>query len=105
MSTQYARLPEHMQEAARLYIEEGEMPGDFLKAVLCNNLVEAFGRADELNRLSLWHWAQWLYNDVPQDAWGSVEKMRAYAAKRRTALAQARSSVAGQIAEAGKCDG
>ena len=100
MTIRYDGLPYHMRDAAQRYIEEGEMPGSFLTAVLCNNLVEAFGKADELNRRSLWAWAQWLYNDVPQDAWGSVEKVKTYAAKRSEALALARPSVAGQ--EVGK---
>jgi hypothetical protein len=64
-----------MQEAARLYIEEGEMPGGFLVAVLCNDLVEAFGKADEVNRACLWDWCLWLYNEAPMPAWGSAEKV------------------------------
>ena len=96
----YDGLPYHMRDVARDYIEKGYLPGDFLMAVLCNNLVEAFGQADEANSHSLRDWAQWLYNDVPEDAWGSLEKVRAYAAKRLDAIAQARPSVAGQ--EAGK---
>ena len=100
MTIRYDGLPYHMRDVARDYIEKGYLPGSFLTAVLSNNLVEAFGKADELNRRSLWAWAQWLYNDVPQDAWGSMEKVKAYAAKRSAALAQARPSVAGQ--EVGK---
>ena len=78
MSTNYDKLPEHMQEAARLYIEEGEMPGHFLVAVLSNCLVEAFARADEVNRSYMWTWADWLYNDIPMPAWGSANKVLAW---------------------------
>ena len=78
MSTRYDKLPEHMQEAARCYIEEGEMPGSFLTAVLTNNLVEAFGNADEINRACMWDWCLWLYNEAPMPAWGSAEKVLAW---------------------------
>ena len=78
MSTIYDRLPEHMREAARLYIEEGEMPGHFLTAVLTNNLVEAFGNADEDNRSCMWEWCLWLYNEIPMPAWGSANKVLAW---------------------------
>ena len=90
MSTQYERLPEHMQEAARLYIEEGEMPGSFLVAVLTNNLVEAFGKADEVNRSCLWDWCLWLYNEAPEHAWGSAEKVLAWCAEQQALRLAAR---------------
>ena len=79
----YDRLPEHMREAARAYVEHGRPPGDFLTAVLCNNLVEAAGRADEENQRALFAWAGWLHNEVPMDAWGSPEKVREWIAQHR----------------------
>ena len=90
MSTRYDKLPEHMQEAARLYIEEGEMPGSFLVAVLTNNLVEAFGKADEVNRSCLREWVLWLYNDIPEAAWGSAEKVLAWCAEQQALRLAAR---------------
>ena len=76
----YGSLPAHMQEGARLYIEQGIPPGRFLMAVLCNNLVEAAGRADAENRAALPAWALWLHNDIPMGAWGSLEKVQAWMA-------------------------
>ncbi len=78
VSTNYDKLPEHMQEAARRYIEEGEMPGDFLVAVLENNLTRAFGRADEVNRSAMWQWCLWLHNEIPMGAWGSAANVLAW---------------------------
>ena len=77
----YDRLPEHMRESARAYVEHGRPPGDFLTAVLCNNLVEAAGRADEENQRALFAWAGWLHNEVPMPAWGSPEKVRDWVAQ------------------------
>jgi hypothetical protein len=66
----YERLPEHMQAGARRYIEQGIPPGGFLEAVLANDLVGAFARADEVNRGAMRAWTLWLYNDIPSSAWG-----------------------------------
>lgn len=74
----YNKLPEHMQSGARLYIEQGILTGSFLTAVLQNNLVNAIGQADSINRQELLAWANWLMWDIPAIAWGSVEKVQAY---------------------------
>ena len=71
----YDMLPEHMQSGARLYIEDGIMPGDFLMSVLANDLKGAFGRADTINREAMFTWASWLYNECPMQANGSIEKV------------------------------
>ncbi len=71
MTVRYDQLPEHMREAARDYVERHRRPGDFLAAVLSNDLTEAFGEADDTNRAAMHTWAGWLYNHVPAAAWGS----------------------------------
>lgn len=74
----YSILPEHMQEGMRLYIEEGVEPGSFLRAVLENNLMEALGRADHVNRDSLFDYGNFLYNEAPPPCYGSAEKVSAW---------------------------
>lgn len=86
--TSYDALPEYMRESARLYIEDGFLPGSFLMAVLCNDLVGAGGAADAVNKHMLFVWAGWLYNDVPSPAWGSREKVEEWAANRRAQVAE-----------------
>ena len=76
----YSFLPEHMQDGAREYVELGRSPGDFLHAVLCNNLVEAYGRADTTNTECMHDWACWLFNEAPSACWGSPEKVKAWLA-------------------------
>lgn len=74
----YDMLPDHMREHAREYVEQGASVGDFLFAVLSNDLVGAFGRADATNKAAMAQWARWLYNEAPSRCWGSPEKVRAW---------------------------
>lgn len=75
----YDILPEHCRGGMRRYIENGIPPGSFLTAVLENNLVEAFGRADQINQERLRDYCLWLYNEAPAmpiRSWGSREIVR-----------------------------
>lgn len=74
----YTGLPDHMQSGARRYIELGVAPGDFLTAVLSNDLKEAFGRADPANQAAMSEWVSWLYNECPMSANGSLETVKAW---------------------------
>ena len=74
----YSDLPEHMQEGARDYVELGREPGDFLRAVLSNQLLETFQRADMVNRGELNTWIQWLLGEPPMSCWGSPAKVEAW---------------------------
>ncbi len=58
-----------------------------MRAVLTNNLVEAFACADCENHTAMGHWAMWLYNDVPSPAWGSAEKLDAWYARHHVVIA------------------
>ncbi len=73
MKPTYDRIPEHMQDGARLYIEQGIPPGSFLSAVLRNDFHTAIVQADRINSVRLRDWADWLYWDIPRMAWGSLE--------------------------------
>jgi len=75
-------LPQHMQEAIYRYISQGIEPGSFAFGVLCNDLVEAFACADDINSAHMRVWANWLYNYAPRECWGSPAKVAAWAAHR-----------------------
>ena len=60
------------------YIAYRIKPGSFLTAVLENDLVGAFGRADDHNIKILDRYARFLYWDIPSPAWGSPEKVKAW---------------------------
>jgi len=75
-------------ESLKLYIVQGIPPGDFLEAVLANDLMEAVGRADCNNLAVLPHIVAWVYIHVPRVATGSFENVRAWLttmAEKRTA--------------------
>lgn len=78
----YEMVPEHMQSALQVWVEDGlphpEMMGSFLLAVLSNQLVEAFVRADDENKLNMNNWALTLHCDVPRMAWGSFDRLLAW---------------------------
>ena len=74
-------IPERMRGAISRYIELGIAPGDFLSAVICNNLSEAVGRADDENIELLPQYVAYFYNEAPEECWGSQEKMQAWIKK------------------------
>ena len=78
----YDLLPEHIRAGVKMYIEEYIPPGDFLQAVICNNLKESFIRADETNTRMMWNIVNFFYNEAPSICWGSEEKMRSWLQRR-----------------------
>ena len=79
----YSGLPEHIRDGAQLYIAHGIPPGSFLKAVICNDLSEACGRADDINRYRLYDIVSWFYNKAPKSAWGSEAAYERWIADRQ----------------------
>lgn len=70
MEQMLSHLPAHMREGAYNYVMFGQPPGDFLRAVLVNDLNGAAQKADGQNRHALFLWAQWL-DHIPMICWGS----------------------------------
>lgn len=65
-----------MLDALRRYVDDHCPVGDFLTSVICNDLREACGRADEDNLRNLPAFVAYLYNEAPSPCWGSKEKMQ-----------------------------
>ena len=76
------RIPEHMREPLSAYISNHRPTGSFLKAVLCNDLFEAVGKADADNILNIPAFTNYIYNKAPSECWGSLEKYNAWIAER-----------------------
>jgi hypothetical protein len=72
------------------YRDHGYPVGDFLQAVIANDLKDAIGRADEYNRSSLYHLVAWMYNEFPAPLWGSREKYSAHIERKRLEREQER---------------
>ena len=77
--TNYEKYPGSTAGGAKRWIENRIMPGDFLTAVIENNLAEALGLADEDNKAVIFDLVSWWYNEAPALCWGSPEKVKAWA--------------------------
>ena len=77
----YTMIPEHCRESLQAYIETGRPTGSFLRAVLCDSLVQAFGQADSINRNRLTDYGAFLHQQAPIGCWGSLERVKAWIAK------------------------
>jgi len=73
MDIDYGRLPAHMQDGMRRYIERGIPPGSFQRAVLSNDFMEAFKRADHVNTAAMVEYARFLHNQAPRGCFGSPQ--------------------------------
>lgn len=72
-------IPERMGPALDAWISHSKLPGEFLQAVLRNDLREAVGRADAGNLTALPAYVGYLYNEAPSLCHGSPEKVKAWA--------------------------
>lgn len=76
-------LPAHMHGAVKRYVMHGIPPGSFLTAVICNDLREAFARADDENAAAMQNWVRFFYNSTPSGCWGSPEAFADWSKARR----------------------
>jgi len=75
-------IPSYTLAALERY-RDGHCPvGDFLQAVIANDLRESLGRADEANTEALQKIVWWVYNELPSPAQGSAEAYREWIANR-----------------------
>jgi hypothetical protein len=75
----WTRVPvPYMTDGLKLYVERGILPGDFLIALLSNDLLEAFRRADDNNTAAMRDWAAFLHNQLPRGCQGSREDVQAW---------------------------
>ena len=72
----YTLLPEHIRGGTQRWIEHGVPPGDFLIAVICNQLKQSFMWADDINRFRMFDIVSFFYNEAPSECHGSEERMK-----------------------------
>lgn len=58
------------------YAYAGRPLGDFLTAVVENNLFEALSRADSYNRATIFQIMEYIATRLPISCWGSPERVR-----------------------------
>ena len=71
----YEKLPEGLRGGMKRYLEDGIQAGGFLTACLKNDLVGAVGKAGSDNLKALPEIVRWIYNEAPDNCWGSKEKV------------------------------
>jgi len=72
---EYASIPEYTLIALDRWAKRGEMGGHFIQALLENDLMKAFSRADTGNRNAMDAITKYIYNRLPAYCWGSPEKV------------------------------
>lgn len=70
-----AKIPEHTRRRIYHYIVQGRPTGDFLSAVISNDLFRAFGKADIENRHAMFDIVAYFYSHAPAECWGSPKAM------------------------------
>jgi len=66
-------IPRGVKASIDAYVDDGRPTGDFLRAVLSNDLMEAVARADEYNRIALADICVYIYNFTPNTCHGSAD--------------------------------
>jgi hypothetical protein len=66
-------IPEYTKKCIDEYVEKGVPLGDFLTAVMANNLMRSFGAADDNNRAHLFDIVKYVYNNTPHTCHGNIE--------------------------------
>ena len=69
-------IPQETLNALDRYVNHRIPTGDFLRAALENNFVNAVCYADEENTGALVDIAQHIYNELPSACWGSREAVK-----------------------------
>ncbi len=109
------RIPDGIASGIEGYINHGLRPGSCLYAILCNDLRDAFRRADSGTARAMGAIVMHLYNRVPAACWGSVDKVEAWIDRHARELLKQR-PLANQLADremearlghsiAGRCTG
>ena len=74
----YKDVPPHLLDALDAFGREARPVGDFLTAVLENDLCKTFAHADTENRPHIGALIKYVYNQLPGECWGSKEKVVAW---------------------------
>jgi len=71
-----SKCPKRIRESLERYVEHRIPTGDFLAAVLSNNLKMAIGTADAENLERLPDIVAYCYWEIPSNCWGSKNAVR-----------------------------
>lgn len=69
-------IPKYMHGGLIRWVMDGIKPGNFLCAVISNDLRRAIEKADDANIGLLANYVRWFYHYTPWDCWGSSEELK-----------------------------
>jgi hypothetical protein len=69
-------IPLYMRDSLVQYILVGRPVGDFLTAIINNDLKGAVNRADDENQKLIVQYVKFLYNNAPNGCWGSFDSTK-----------------------------
>lgn len=71
-----SRIPKYMQGGLTRWILDGDPAGDFIMAIMRNDLQQTCNRADPTNASLIYDYVSFMYNYAPMGCWGSEENVR-----------------------------
>jgi len=75
MIADYRKIPKRTIQALDRWVNQGILPGSFLRAVLSNDLYETVLRADKENLEALPHIVVYVYTILPTESRGSHQAL------------------------------
>lgn len=82
-------VPLHLQDGFILYLIHGIEPGGCITAILANDLMESFGRADFQTSYNMKQICVFIYSYTPRECHGSYERVEEWMKHRRGVLREA----------------
>ncbi len=73
--SEYRYISPNTIDTINSYVTKGLPAGGFVTAVLENNLLQAFARADDMNTAHMREIVTYCYNEIPSGCWGSPDKV------------------------------
>jgi hypothetical protein len=77
-SSEYRQIPTHLLNKLDAYATAGVSLGHFLTAIVENDLNKAFAHADGDNIHHIAALTKYVYNQLPNDCWGSASIVTAH---------------------------
>ena len=75
------RVPGHIRDQLKAYVEQYRPTDSFLRAVISNDLREAVAQADPVCIVNIPAIVNWLYWNPSGECWGSPEKYKEWIEK------------------------
>ncbi len=74
VSDEYRHVPVHVIEEINRFVDARLHPGDFVKSILCNDLVGVVKYAGAEEKPFICDIVKYIFNNIPQDCWGNTKR-------------------------------